>query len=87
VARVHRVYVRGRATTVVQGSALVHVWVDGKGRVTRAEVLDADDAETAAGALEAAQKTMFYPERENGQPSPFEANIFSVRSASFAVRP
>lgn len=87
VARAHRIYLRGRMTTVVRGTALVHVWVDGKGHVTRAEVLDADDAETAAGALEAAQKTVFYPERENGQPSPFEASIISTGTTSFAVRP
>jgi TonB family protein len=87
VARMHRIYLRGRPTTLVQGSALVHVWVDGKGRVSRAEVLDADDAMVASAALEAAEKTMFYPERENGQPSPFEASIFSTGTASFAVRP
>jgi hypothetical protein len=45
--------------------------------VTQAEVEDADDAQIAAAALQSAQKTVFQPWRENGQPSAFETTILS----------
>jgi hypothetical protein len=45
--------------------------------VARAEVEDADDAQVAAAALESAQKRVYEPGRENGQPAGFETTIFT----------
>jgi len=61
----------------VHGYAQTEVWVNQYGLVTQAEVEDADDAQIAAAALQSAQKTVFQPWRENGQPSAFETTILS----------
>ena len=75
----HKILARGTSVNSrgLSGYAQVRVWVDMHGLVTRAEVEDADDAQLAAAALESAQKTVFAPWRENGQPAPFETTIMS----------
>jgi len=62
----------------LSGYAQVRVWVDQHGVVTQAEVEDADDAQVAAAALEYAQKKVYKPNRENGQPAGFETTISTV---------
>ena len=75
----HKILARGASVNSrgLSGYAQVRVWVNQYGLVTQAEVEDADDAQIAAAALESAQKTVFQPWRENGQPAGFETTIFS----------
>jgi hypothetical protein len=55
------------------GQALVKVSVDRNGRVTRAELVDADDKSLAAAAIEAAKKTVYMPrESAAGENTSFE---------------
>jgi hypothetical protein len=76
---IHGILVRGTSISGrgLSGYAQVRVWVDQQGQVTRAEVEDADDAQIAAAALESAQKKVYQPWRDNGQPSAFETTVFS----------
>jgi len=75
----HKVLVSGSSASSrgLSGYAQVRVWVDQHGMVARAEVEDADDAQVAAAALESAQKRVYEPGRENGQPAGFETTIFT----------
>jgi hypothetical protein len=58
---------------IANGYAQVRVSVDAKGKVTQAEVEDADDEQAAAAALQRAQNTLYIPEKIEGQPAGFEA--------------
>ena len=75
----HKILTRGTSVNSrgLSGYAQVRVRVNQYGLVTQAEVEDADDAQVAAAALQSAQKTVYQPWRENGQPSPFETTILS----------
>ncbi len=75
----HKILARGTSVNSrgLSGYAQVRVRVNQYGLVTQAEVEDADDAQVAAAALQSAQKTVYQPWRENGQPSPFETTILS----------
>lgn len=79
VPQQHKILARGVPASGmrVHGYAQTEVWVNQYGLVTQAEVEDADDAQIAAAALQSAQKTVFAPWRENGQPSAFETTILS----------
>lgn len=85
----HKILVRGTSAISrgANGYAQVRVWVDQHGVVSRAEVEDADDRQVAAAALESAQKTVYGPETENGQPTGFETTAFYVYTLPTAARP
>jgi outer membrane biosynthesis protein TonB len=54
------------------GEAQVKVWVDEHGRVTKAEVEDADDKDLANAALEEAKDNLYVPYRVDGNNVRFE---------------
>jgi hypothetical protein len=78
----HRLLTRGGYGNVFprhSGKAQVKVWVDGRGRVTKAVLEDADDMDVADAALASARGATYAPEQENGHPVGFEtAYFFSI---------
>jgi hypothetical protein len=61
------------------GQAVVRVWVDEKGMVSKAVVEDADDKESADAGYGRATLLEFVPYLENGKPSKFETS-YTMRS-------
>ncbi|TCK71947.1 energy transducer TonB [Acidipila rosea] len=75
-AEKYKIIKYGRVHEVdVYGNALIHVQVDEKGRVTKAQLIDADDKELKHIALEYAKGTRYEPYLVNGQPTPFETTL------------
>jgi hypothetical protein len=68
------------------GQAIVTVWVNEKGRVTKAVVVDADDKENAEAAYEQATATVQLPNLENGHPASSETSYYLHRSVGGGAR-
>jgi hypothetical protein len=81
----HRLLTRGGYGNVFphsSGKAQVKVWVDERGRVTKAVLEDADDMDVADAALASARGATYAPEQENGHPVGFQtAYFFSISVA------
>jgi hypothetical protein len=58
------------------GEAQIKVWVDEHGKVTKAEVEDADDKDLASAALEQAKSSLYEPYRVDGNNASFETTYF-----------
>jgi uncharacterized membrane protein YgcG len=61
------------------GQAVVRVWVDEKGMVSKAVVEDADDKESADAGYARATLLTYVPYLENGRPTKFETS-YTMRS-------
>src|ERR1017187_3111068 len=61
---------------MVSGQAVVRVWVDQKGMVSKAVVEDADDKESADAGYAHATLLVYAPYLENGHPASFETSYF-----------
>ncbi len=61
---------------MVSGQAVVRVWVDQKGQVSKAVVEDADDKESADAGFARATLLTYAPYVENGKPVSFETSYF-----------
>jgi TonB family protein len=68
----HEVLYQGKLADGLSGEALVRIHVDTSGRVTSAELIDADDKEIGAAAVEAARNTVYMPLEVEGVRKPFE---------------
>jgi hypothetical protein len=77
----HKILVRSEVKAVPYGDALVKVYVDEKGRVQRADLLDADDKSLGTAAVAAAKHTIYAPQETDGHRVPFETT-FSVNNWS-----
>jgi uncharacterized membrane protein YgcG len=61
---------------MVAGQAVVRVWVDQKGQVSKAQVEDADDKESADAGYAHATLLVYAPYQENGKPASFETSYY-----------
>jgi len=61
---------------MVSGQAVVRVWVDQKGQVSKAVVEDADDKESADAGYSRATLLVYVPYQENGHPASFETSYY-----------
>jgi TonB family protein len=68
----HQVLFQGKVDDGLSGEALVRIHVDTSGRVSSAELLDADYKEIGADAVEAAKRTVYMPLEMDGVRKPFE---------------
>jgi len=74
----HEILFQGRLEGGLSGEALVRIHVDASGRVSSAELLDADYNEIGTAAVEAAKRTVYMPLDVDGVRKPFETDhIFS----------
>ena len=64
---------------MVSGQAVVRIWVDEKGLVSKAVVEDADDKESADAGFGRATLLVYAPDVENGKPAKFETS-YTMRS-------
>jgi hypothetical protein len=72
---------------VTSGSAQVYVWVDEKGKVTKAVLEDADDKDIGDYALDAARRTIYAPYQEKGKYMGFRTSIYSSIAVSRQLVP
>ena len=72
----HKILVRGEVKAVPYGDALVKIYVDEKGRVQRADLLDADDKSLGTAAVGAAKHTIYSPQETDGHRVPFETTFW-----------
>jgi uncharacterized membrane protein YgcG len=65
------------APAMAAGQALVRVWVDQKGQVSKAQVEDADDKEAADAGYAQATMLVYVPYVEDGKPAKFETSYYA----------
>ncbi len=65
------------------GQAVVHVWVDAKGMVSKAVVEDADDKDSATAGYARATLITYVPYVEDGHPAAFETSYFMRSMGGF----
>jgi hypothetical protein len=61
---------------MVAGQAVVRVWVDAKGQVSKAVVEDADDKESADAGYAMATLLVYVPYQQDGKPVAFETSYY-----------
>lgn len=85
----HRILSRGmvpmRTFADTGGEAQIRVWVDEKGKVTKAEVEDADNKSMADVALAKAKDSLYEPDLENGRYVSFETTYELHMGGSVAM--
>lgn len=69
------------------GSVQVTVWVDEKGKVTKAELEDADDKDIGDWALDGVRRTIYAPYQENGKYVAFKTSFYTSMSVSRQLVP
>ena len=85
----HPVLSRGISTLrpLTSGGAQVFVWVDEKGKVTKAELEDADDKDIGDYVMDAARRTIYSPYQEKGQYMGFRTSVYFSMSVSRQLVP
>jgi len=71
----HAVLTPGIVDSSVYGQALVRVFVDSKGHVSRVELLDAGHSVLGTAAMAAAWKTIYMSKQDDGRGVPFETAL------------
>jgi hypothetical protein len=71
----HTVLTPGIVDSSVYGQALVRVFVDRKGHVSRVELLDADDSSLGSAAMAAAWNTVYMAKQDDSRGIPFETAL------------
>jgi hypothetical protein len=63
-------------TEAVYGNAEIAVSVDEKGHVKKADIVDSDEKKIEGLARKSAHGMVFVPQKENGQPTPFDTILY-----------
>jgi len=85
----HSVLSQGVSTIVplTSGSVQVTVWVDEKGKVTKAVLEDADDKDIGDWALDIVRRSIYTPYQENGKYVSYKTSVYLSMSVSRQLVP